>query len=242
MSKTRRVIVTGVTGFLGRHLLSSLIVDPDLDLHIVGRASGWVPHRGIYHQADLFIEKEIFRVIDEVEPTDLITMAWCAGASNFRTDPTNRKWVLVTQRMIERFQEQGGKHVTVAGSVEEYSFTDGCLLDEEDSPTLPSCLYGQSKNELRIWLDRYGESTGLGWAWGRIFWTFGDGEPVRKFVAYIIHQLMRDQTALLGSGMVQRDFLHASEVGEGLALLFRRRSQGIYNIASGQPVLLLDDA
>ncbi|MFH1066670.1 MAG: NAD(P)-dependent oxidoreductase [bacterium] len=236
----RKLLITGASGYLGRHVVEALRSGEKIEIHLAGRKQQ--PHFGnfLFHSVDLLELEKGKRLVEEIRPTDLLCLAWCANPKTFWTDPLNETWRDATRELIETFHKVGGRHVVVAGSCAEYDWTAGSLFSEETTPARPATLYGRCKNELRLWLEQFGAAHGLGWSWGRIFWTYGPGEPPEKLVAYVIQKLLRNEPALLGHCRAIRDFLDAPDIGRALAFLSANRCGGIYNIGSGEGIKLRD--
>lgn len=78
----KRVLVTGASGFIGRHVLTPL-AERGYDVHAVSR-SGAVPAAGNVHchRADLLDPKQIGTLLKQVRPTHLLHFAWYAVPGN----------------------------------------------------------------------------------------------------------------------------------------------------------------
>jgi nucleoside-diphosphate-sugar epimerase len=69
---------------------------------------------------------------------------------------------------------------------------------------------------------------------------FGAGEHHDRFVASLAKSLASGKPAKMSSGTAVRDFLDARDVGGAVAALAMSNVAGAVNIASGDPVSLLD--
>ena len=79
-------------------------------------------------------------------------------------------------------------------------------------------------------------AAGVRFAWGRIFYLYGDDEDPRRLVPALIHALRAGQAFDATAGEQVRDYLHVRDVASGLITLAKTDAEGIYNIASGHPV------
>ena len=84
-----RVLLTGASGFIGRHALVAL-AGAGHEVHAVARRRGPDAPGVSWHEADLLDGCE---VVDEVEPELLVHLAWYAKHGRFWTSLENVRWV-----------------------------------------------------------------------------------------------------------------------------------------------------
>ena len=143
---TPRVLVTGATGFIGRHAMEALR-QREVDVHGVG------------HEVDL-LGGEVRSLLQEIRPTHLLHLAWYAVPGEYWTSLENYRWVAATIELARLFAESGGKRIVGAGT---------CA---EGGPT----PYGVCKDAARRLLESFSRAAGVSFAWGRIFFVYGPGE------------------------------------------------------------------
>src|SRR5215212_5161524 len=73
----KRVLVTGATGFIGRHVVPELL-ERRYDVHTVGRTDEALHDQVTFHLCDLLDGSQIRALMAEVRPTDLLHFAWYA--------------------------------------------------------------------------------------------------------------------------------------------------------------------
>lgn len=234
----KKVLVTGATGFIGRHSLATLL-GSGYEVHAVsGRRVPETPGRDIvWHQANLLEPGEITSLIKKIRPTHLLHFAWYAVPGEYWTAPDNLAWVRATALLMQVFSEQGGKRVVMAGSCAEYDWKfDYC--SELFTPCRPTTLYGACKHATQILLDGWSRQTGISSAWGRIFFLYGPGEYPSRLVPSVINSLLRNEPAHCTHGNQVRDFMYVEDVAEAFVTLLSSKAQGAVNIASGTAVPL----
>lgn len=243
-SSRGRVLVTGGAGFIGRQALSHLVAQ-GWDVHMADR----VPppeetrDRVTWHACDLLAEGDAVRVVGEVRPSHLLHLAWNAKPGVYWTAPDNLDWVATSLRLFRAFGECGGKRAVFAGTCAEYDWT--CSeLDEATTPLAPATLYGKAKNALRVLVEDAASRSGIGFAWGRVFFLYGPNEAPSRFIASVITSLLRGEPALCSHGRQERDFMHVVDVAGAFAALLESDHQGAVNIASGdtRPLSAVVDA
>ena len=234
---TRRVLVTGASGFIGRQALSALR-QRGYEVHAVARRP--LPIDGVrWHAADLLSEPAQTELLAAVRPSHLLHFAWYAEHGKFWTSPENRRWVDATVALVQAFQRAGGRWVAATGSCAEYDWANG-RCDELTTPRAPSTEYGACKRAAHARLEEICRASNLSCAWGRIFHLYGPHENPARFVASIIGALLQGKVAACTEGSQLRDFLHVEDVAGAMVALLDARADGPFNIGSGQPVTLAD--
>jgi nucleoside-diphosphate-sugar epimerase len=229
-----RVLVTGATGFVGRHALGPLL-DAGHEVHAL--SSRGAPegdrHQGVeWHRGDLLADPAA--AVADVAPERLLHLAWYAEHGRFWTSVENLRWVEATLALVRAFAAAGGERVVVAGTCAEYDWTVGDGTLAEDAPLRPATLYGVAKHATRAVLDAAAGELGVRLAWGRVFFLYGPGEDQRRLVGSVAGALVRGERAATGAGTQVRDLLHVSDVGAAFAALAGADVDGPVNIASGE--------
>ena len=231
----KRVLLTGGSGFIGRHAVAPLL-RAGYEVHVVGRREG----AGVTsHVLDLMDRGQVGELMAEVRPTHLLHFAWYAEHGKFWTSPLNLDWTAASLSLFRAFAEVGGQRAVLAGTCAEYDWTGDAHLVEDVAPSRPATLYGTCKNSLReIVLKAGGPSVG----WGRIFFLYGPEEHRDRLVPSILGPLQRGGVAVVRSGGHVRDLMHVTDVAAAFVALLDSDLSGTVNIASGHPVTLGDVA
>lgn len=233
----KRVLVTGASGFIGRHCLQPL-TDHGYEVHAVAHShplNRTAPVR--WHRADLLDTSEVANLLGTVRPTHLLHFAWYADPKDYRTSPKNLLWCQTGIDLVRRFAEAGGQRAVFAGTCFEYDPRLG-FLSENLTPDAPSTLYGACKSSLRQVVMAYATQMGLSAAWGRIFYVYGPHEAPRRLVPSVILSLIRGETARCTHGRQLRDFLTVQDVAAAFAAILESDLRGAVNIGSGEPTTI----
>lgn len=233
----KKVLITGATGFIGRHCLPFLM-HQNCEVHAVYLNTPGAEGKNIFwHQGDLLDSNQIDDLIEMIRPTHLLHMAWFARPGEFWNSTENLRWVQASLELLQKFTENGGQRAVIAGTCAEYDWQHE-ILSEEVTPLHPKTLYGVCKNSLQTILAEYSKQVGLALAWGRIFFIYGPFENPSRLVPSVINSLILGKPALCSHGNQIRDFLYVSDAAEAFTTLLDSDIQGPINIASGKPVSL----
>jgi nucleoside-diphosphate-sugar epimerase len=237
----KKVLLTGGSGFIGRHCIAPLR-DRGFDVHAVSHArSGDDESVGLrWHNADLLDRRQMRQVIEEVEPTHLLHAAWYAVPGKFWASSENLKWVEASLNLLETFQATCGRRVVVAGTCAEYSWEGTEALSEATTKLAPASLYGACKHALHTILDAFARQSNIGYAWGRIFFPYGPHDHAEKLVSYAVRSLLRGEPVNCTHGQQLRDFIYVADAGSALAALLDSEVNGAVNVGSGKGVALKD--
>jgi nucleoside-diphosphate-sugar epimerase len=236
----KRVLVTGATGFIGRNALVPLL-KRGYEVHATYTKRPLDIEDVLWHRCDLLDASAVRAAVNQTRPSHLLHFAWSVEHGKYWTSPLNVEWLAASLQLIRVFQESGGERFVGAGTCAEYEWgSPRCV--EGESPLRPATLYGVSKNALREVAESFAQTKKFGFAWGRIFLTFGPHEDGARLVASVARALVRGETAECSPGNHQRDFLHVQDVAEAFVALADSDVRGSFNIGSGEPVRVRDVA
>lgn len=241
MAVVKRVVVTGASGFIGRHVLARL-VGAGFEVHAISsreHASAMEGHNIRWHRLDLLAADQVDRVLADIRPTHLLHLAWYAVPGKFWTANENLDWVSATLRLLQAFARHNGRRVVMAGTCAEYQWGAGPCLEDE-TPLHPATLYGVCKNATRQIMESFSDQHQISSAWGRIFFLYGEHEHPARLVSSVISSLLKGEEALCSAGTQRRDFLHVSDVASAFVALLNSDVQGAVNIASGEARAIKD--
>lgn len=230
----KTVLITGASGFVGRHAVHDLIAR-GYKVHALSRRAT-VDDSCHWHTVDLFDKDAVARVVERVKPSHLLHMAWVTEHGRYWTAPENLQWVEATLCLCRQFYEAGGRRLVAAGTCAEYTWDDATLgqrpVEEWRTRRSPTQFYGVAKNATFELLTTYQRATALSFAWARLFFPYGpDRRPT--LIPGIIRALREGRPAPCTHGRQQRDFIHVRDAGGALGALLDSDVTGPVNVGTG---------
>jgi len=234
----KRVLVTGLGGFIGRQCLPLLLEE---GYEVIGCGRGDVfpealeDERVSWYKLDLVEQGAAEKLVREVKPTHLLNLAWYTEPGKFSNSPKSLRWVEAGIGMLRSFIDIGGTRFVGAGSCAEYDWHYG-HMSEQGTPLKPQTPFGSFKKSLYELSSTYAGLTGVSFAWGRVFFVYGPYEKQARLVPSVIMPLISGQEARCSPGKQIRDFSHVEDVAGSFVALLESDISGAVNIASGDPV------
>jgi len=238
----KSVLVTGATGFVGRHLLTPL-QERGFTVHAVARQPSTAPGTVTWHKVDLLDAAARRALLRELRPSHLLHAAWYAEHGQFWRAPENLDWLAASLDLVRLFTDHGGRRLVTVGSCAEYDWQrTGAERWRETDPCRPATLYGRAKLALSEVAGAFCLEEGVSYASGRLFHMYGEDEPPARLVASIARALLAGEPARCSSGVMIRDLLDVRDAAAGLVALLVSPVTGVVNVASGMPVTVAEVA
>ncbi len=231
---SKKILVTGAGGYLGRHVVKALldsgaeVIASDLRLDEVDR-------RAVRIEKDIFTGSET--IYEELGAPDVcLHMAWRDG---FVHNSEKHISDLNNHYVFEKNMLKGGlKQLAVMGSMHEVGYHEGAI--DENTPTNPLSLYGVAKNALRELTFILGKNENAIVQWIRGYYIYGDDLKNSSIFTKLIQAEQEGKEEFpFTSGKNKYDFISIEEMAEQIAaIVMQDEINGIINTCSGVPVSL----
>lgn len=244
-------LVTGGAGFIGSHLVRTLIAHGQRVTVLDNLSGGKLENLADVQGKFRFVRGDICNfsdVMDAVKGANYVLhhAALVSVAESMQyPQKTTEININGTQNVLEAARQGGVKRVVFASSSAVYGNRPELPYKET---TLPDCQspYAWSKQAGAELCQLYTKAYGLETISLRYFNVFGTGQNPNSAYAAVIAKFMQlaAENKPLGidwDGLQSRDFVHVSDVVQANLLVAKKGVPGeIYNVASGHTATLLD--
>jgi nucleoside-diphosphate-sugar epimerase len=248
------ILVTGAAGFVGSHLVESLLTRGDDVVGIDSFSSYYDPDRKRRHLGRVADEQRFSLVDADLNQVDLSELLGgvdvvfhLAGQPGVRAswgdefDIYLSENVLATQRLLEAARESPVQRLVLASSSSIYGQAEAFPTPETSLPR-PLSPYGVTKLAAEHLANLYHSAFGVPTVVLRYFTIFGPRQrPDMAFSRFIAAGLDRRPLAVIGDGRQSRDFTY---VADAVAATMAAATSGVpgrtYNVAGGCQATVLE--
>ncbi|MCX7140147.1 MAG: NAD-dependent epimerase/dehydratase family protein [Proteobacteria bacterium] len=233
-----KVLVTGATGFVGRHVVARLLARGH-EVIAVSRDEAKA-RKFAWFERVRFVACDIHaQAGNPVErfghPQAVMHLAW-PGLPNYGALFHHETTLPADYRFLKSLVLGGVGHLLVTGTCFEYGKPSGAL--SEDLPTAPANPYALAKDTLRKQLQSLGRQHAFTLQWARLFYMYGEGQSSNSLLAQLDRAIdSREAVFNMSGGEQLRDYLPVDEVAARCVTLLEHPScDGVVNICSGEPI------
>ena len=239
-----KIALTGGTGFLGRHILRSL-VKRNLAVRVIVRNMGGLDPAVLdYPNVDLVEVRDIFyephnNLKDLLASCDtLIHAAWYTNSSDYQSSQENIRCLKGSIALATAFADAGGSRMIGIGTCSEYMTSNE--LTTVNTPLQPSTLYAACKASTFYTLTELSKLLNISFSWCRLFYLFGEGQQSNKLIPTLHYRLPRGMEVELTLGHQVRDWLEVQTAADIIVTRALSGKEGPFNVCSGIGVSVRD--
>jgi len=248
-----RVLITGITGFVGQHLAQMLLAEQSVILFGAARnlskLSPELRRQTTCFEGNLQSKAFVVSVLQQAQPTHIYHLAgqasepqaWSSSWDTFQTNllpQLNLFQGMLELQLQSRFLSVGSSKVYGAATLQE-------LPINEEKAFMPDSPYGVSKAAQDLMAQQYYLSHQLPIIRVRPFNHIGPGQSSDYVTASFARQIalaeagLSDPNIQVGNLSAKRDFTDVRDVVAAYLLLMAQGTPGqAYNIGSGNAVAI----
>lgn len=230
-----RILVTGANGYIGRHVVTSLLnIGNEViacDINTTG-----VDSRAEKITVNLF-DHNIDNLFERLGSPDIcLHMAWRNGFihnSSTQMGDLSAHYIFLTTLI-----DGGLKHLAVMGSMHEVGYWEGAI--DENTPCNPTSMYGIAKDALRKSIELYCNQKNVIFQWLRCFYILGDDTKNNSIFSKLLVAAKEGRKQFpFTSGKNKYDFINVDELAYLISkCILQNEITGIINCCKGEPISL----
>lgn len=220
-----KVLVTGATGFIGRHLCQRL-QQCQAEVYGVSRSPQSAHSVIRWRQGEVANFDEMQRIVAEIQPDVLFHLAAESSAARSldAVRSTLQGNLVSTVHLLSLMTEVGGR-VVLAGSLEE---------PDQGEHSIASSPYAASKWASTIYAQMFQQLYHLSIVRTRLFMVYGPGQMnFKKLIPYVTLALLNGEAPQLSSGQRLIDWIYIDDVVDGLIAAAQSLDDGVFEFGSG---------
>ena len=245
-----RIFITGGAGFIGIHLCKKLL-ELNHDVTVYDNFSN-----SIRENFDSEINQKVTVVSGDIlDISKLVTsmqnheiVIHLAAQISVPESVKNPKLtfdvnVNGTHNVLESCKKNKISKIIATSTAAVYQNVSEKIILDESSVTEPSSPYGSSKLEMENMINDFTQNHNVNAITLRLFNVYGIGQSpeyagvITKFLSNIRNN---NSLTIFGDGFQTRDFVHVNDVVSVIILSINSSNFGLYNVATGKSVTILD--
>ncbi len=248
-----RHFVTGGAGFIGSHLVDSLLADGNevtvYDNLSAGKKANIAPHlkkkKFLFHHADALDQDTLTSAMVGHEVVWHLAANSDIPGGNKNTDLDLKNGTTVTRNVLEAMRRNKIDKILFSSSSTVYGDVPLLALAETHGPLLPISLYGASKLACEGLLSAYSHLFGIhAWVFrfGNVLGTRMGHGVIRDFIIKL--KKNPRELEVLGDGNQQKNYFLIEDCLDGMAWAFTKSKQrcDVFNLGGASTVTVKEIA
>lgn len=243
MMSSKRILVTGGTGFIGANLIRRLLSEGHQVFLLSLTSADRTRVIAVENQVqiipgDVTDACLVRNMVQQVAPEIVYHLASTPFNPPTISGRTHMQVIAMgTLNLLDALVDHPGVRVIHTGSVAEYG--GGSQLCE-DSPLLPGTVLGAAKAGASLLMQTYARLHKMQTVVLRLFTPYGPWEGSGRLIPYTILSALNGQDVRISSGKQQRDYVYIDDLVEALLLVAAVpvATGAAFNICSGRGIAI----
>lgn len=242
-----RILVTGITGFIGSRLWEHLT--PEDEIYVLVRKATWKPIARLERlnvtvlEGDLSGErdyvgrsgnlKDLWRELENIRPEVCIHLAWEGIPDLGYINSINN--LNMSCNFFQHLVNCGCKKIISTGSCFEYGRRFGSCHEYNTLEIKSS--FAWAKHSLMNFGMMLAKKHSIDFIWARLFYVYGLGQRPEALIPYIYSKLRTGEPLVIKTPHDEIDLIHVEDVARALVQMTKINGQSIIlNIGSGESI------
>lgn len=236
MTGSKKVFVTGGTGFIGRHVCDAAAEAHDVTAADIREAE--TPHK--FMQVDI---SKADSIPDLSGYDSVLHLAAMLGVANTENNPIPTLDVNIgmVRNILEACRKSDVKNVVFSSSSEVYGEPAKVPIKEEDffNPVSP---YGVSKIAGEEYIKSFSRTYGINFNILRLFSVYGPGQAPNFVIPIFVKNAMEGKPLTLhGDGKQVRSFCYVGDIARAMRIALENPKNDVFNIGNSKEPIKMDE-
>jgi nucleoside-diphosphate-sugar epimerase len=227
MASFKRILVTGVPGFVGQYVLEPLL---ELGYEVHGVYFDKQPNNDNvqWYQINLLDanKQPLEELIRSIEPTHCLHLAWYTKHKEFWNSSLNYSWLWSSMHLLEILGRAHCKRIVFVGSGAEKYY----------SKSLQTAYSFCKRTLSEVFID-YCKHRDINGVWTRLFHIYGIVDYPEKLIPMTINNMLQDKEVIVKDANKILSFLNVKDVAKALVYTIDNdKVKGAINILDDYPI------
>lgn len=237
-----KVLITGITGFLGAEIAQALSFNSNYQIIALKREKSdlWRCKDIVSEIIWVDISSNWEESVINLKPEIIVHSAWSGVSSKDRDDwEAQFDNLFFLRKLLSVAKTVRAKKFLGFGSQAEYGVFSGII--DEDHPVLPVSTYGVIKKISSQIIESFCQQNGINWYWLRLFSFFGEKEADDWLIPTLVKSISENKEMNMTPGEQKYAYMYVKDLSNIIFNIIKSDvKSGIYNLSSDKAISLIE--